>query len=167
MVHLMELHTLIRLHIEGKSVRAIAHEMNISKNTAHKYVRKYEELYQKSLSGKEEDILAFREFLNGFTRKKETRPRRRSKRTPEVMAWIAQILQDEKRKEDAEGKHGEKKLNCSEIHRLAVAQGYRISLSTISNAVKELREQSRQPAGIQMRDCPDQAERTFEKKAAG
>lgn len=161
MVHLVDLHTLIRLHIEGKSVRAIAHEMKISKNTAQKYVRKYEDLYHQSLSGKEEDILAFQEFLNGPTRKKETKPRKRSKLTPEVLALIERILEDEKQKESLLGKRNKQMLTRTQIHRLVVQEGHDISLSTVSNVIKELLLETKECFIKQLYDYGDRFEYDF------
>lgn len=138
MIQLMDLQTLIRLHNEGKSVRAIARTMNISKNTVQKYVKQYEDLYHNAQSGSSEDNLKFMEFLTGPTRKKETKPRKRSKLTPDVLALIERILEDERQKEYLLGKRNKQMLTKTQIHQLVIREGYDISLSTVSNAIKEL-----------------------------
>lgn len=120
----------------GKSERAIAREMGISRNTVRKYLKAYREELQKleTADGKtvdKEEIIEEIVKTPKYERKNPYKP----KMTPIIEKFIEEKLAiNKKRKELGSNK---RLLTIVEIHEKLIEAGYDISYSSVRNYVNK------------------------------
>jgi len=137
----MDKYTIINLKQKGISNRKIALELGINRKTVARIWNQYQEAQlelngQVNLSKEEKEKLT--DEIVGQSYDSSSRTKR--KLTPAVLKRIVEILDDELEKTRILGKRHKQRLTCSQIHQILREEGVDIGLTTVTNAVRDLRE---------------------------
>lgn len=143
---------------EGKSNREVSRIMGIDRKTVSKYWNDYKR-YKNEINKPKIDIQDIQEkIVEKPTYDSSNRKRR--KFTAEIEEKLNEILESEKEKDKILGSH-KQQLTKVEIHEQIVSEGFDISLSTISNAINEIRRKSKECFIRQKYDLGDRLEYDF------
>ena len=136
----MDKYTIIHLKRKGQSNRKIASELGIDRKTVAKVWNNYQsaqfQLVSRPDLTKEEIERLTEEIVNHSY---NSQNRINLKLTPEVFKRIADILTDEEEKKRILGNRHKQKLTATQIHQMLREEGIDIGLTTVTNAVRELK----------------------------
>ena len=137
---LMDKSQMVRLHIEGKTNREIAHIMHISRNTVNKYVREYEGLRSELDACDPADTKQVRRLTEAITAEPvyDASGRGARKWSVEMDALLDEILAAEEKKRGRLGPN-KQMLTKSQIHGLIREAGHDIGLTTVVRKIAEKR----------------------------
>jgi len=155
---LMDKHAIIRLKKEGHSNRKVAEMLHINRKTVAKYWNKYIEQMDK-LSNGTTNINEVQEEICSEPRY-DTSNRKCRKYTKEMDMYLDEILADEMEKSKLLGSN-KQQLTQLQIYELIVAKGFDISLSTITNKIREKRNKPKECFIRQEYDYGDRLEYDF------
>lgn len=141
MISIINTYLILRRKKEGKTNEEIANELNISRNTVSKYWNKYKKLLSE-IEDCSDDKIA-RELCEKIDKvsKYDTSSRRPIKYNEEIDTALRKILDDEKKKNALLGPHHKQALTNTQIHEMLLEEGFDIGLTTISNKIKEIRNE--------------------------
>jgi transposase len=154
----MDKHAIIRLKKEGHSNRKVAEMLHINRKTVAKYWNKYIEQMDK-LSNGTTNINEVQEEICSEPRY-DTSNRKCRKYTKEMDMYLDEILADEMEKSKLLGSN-KQQLTQLQIYELIVAKGFDISLSTITNKIREKRNKPKECFIRQEYDYGDRLEYDF------
>lgn len=156
MVSTMDKVTIIKLWVEGKSIRSIAKALGISKNTAKKYVRDFEDA-KKGIEAAGDPIdqaqiqrIAFEEP------KMDTEGRKAKIFAGELEKRFNELCEQDERRDSVLGESHKQRLNAAVLHRELVSEGFKISERTVRNRLAERRKQIPE---VFIRQCYEYGER--------
>ena len=141
MIVLMDKHAIIRLKKEGHSNRKVAEMLHINRKTVAKYWNKYIEQMDK-LNNNAANINAVQEEICSEPTY-DIYNRKCRKYTKEMDMYLDEILADEMEKSKLLGSN-KQQLTQLQIYDLIVAKGFDISLSTITNKIREKRNKPKE-----------------------
>lgn len=137
----MDKYSIITLKKKGHSNRKIARELGINRKTVARIWKTYQDAQNELARQKDltkEDIEKLTDKIVSWSYDATGRSKR--KLTADVLKRIADILEMEEEKTRLLGKRHKQKLTCRQIHLMLREEGVDIGLTTVTNAVKELRE---------------------------
>ena len=158
MVTLMDKHAIIKLKREGHSNRKVAVMLSINRKTVAKYWNEYQNQLA-LLRVEASDLKAVQEEICS-TPTYNTSTRKDRKYTLEMDMYLDEILADEAEKCKILGRN-KQQLTQIQIHELFLEKSYDISLSTISNKVREKRNKTKECFIRQLYDFGDRLEYDF------
>ena len=142
MITLTQKQKVILRHIDGLSNRAIAKELQMSKDTVNKYINEYEHQKYELLLSKPD--MARTELIQAIVEKPKYNSdgRKPIKVTPEIREFIENCIElNRKKRSDGRSKQVLKKID---IHEELLSKEYEISYSTVKRLVNEIEERHRQ-----------------------
>jgi len=157
-ITIMQKHTIITLKNEGHSNREIARMTGINRKT----VARYWNDYKKQLEMLEtcNDTKKCQELITEGP-KYNSSSRKAYKYTDEIDEALDEILALEDTKKKELGANNKQMLSCAAIHKILVAQGFDIGVTTIQNKVKEKRKRTSEAFIRQEYDLADRLEYDF------
>jgi transposase len=137
----MDRYTIITLKNRGKSNRQIAKDLGINRKTVARYWNAFQKAHKAFNSGKPLTAKEIEDLTDQIVNQSyQSGSRQKRKLTPEVLRRIAEILEDEEKKTEILGKNHKQKLSCSQIHQMLLEEGVDIGLTTVTNAIRGLKE---------------------------
>lgn len=145
MKSIMEKYEIIKLKNDGWSSRRISKTFGISRNTIKKYWGEYQDNLNLLISADASEIDKRKVTEEIIEKTKyDSSNRHARKYSFEMDQALRKILDDEDKKTQLLGKHHKQALTKTQIHSLLVAQGFDISLVTISNKINEIRNDKKE-----------------------
>lgn len=154
----MDKHAIIRLKKEGHSNRKVAGILHIDRKTVAKYWNEYLEQME-GLTGEGTNVKVIQEEICSEPTY-DTSGRKCRKYTKEMDMYLDEILADEVEKGKLLGRN-KQQLTQVQIYDLIVAKGFDISLSTITNKIREKRNKPKECFIRQEYDYGDRLEYDF------
>lgn len=154
----MDKHAIIKLKMEGYSNRSVAATLHINRKTVAKYWNKYLEQF-KMLHEENSDVKTVQENICGAP-KYNTSNRKSRKYTKEMDLILEEILKAEEQKLKVIG-NKKQQLTQIQIYELFLEKGFDISVSTITNKIREKRNKPKECFIRQDYDFGDRLEYDF------
>ena len=135
MIKMLEKKIIHKYIAGGKSLRGISRELGVSRQTVTKTIREYEEaLNSESPEEAVDEVLTTRpQYHSG--------PRRRPVLTQEVRRIVSECLRENDRRRY--GGMRKQRMSIHDMRRLLAREGFRVSYSSVSRCVRELRQASK------------------------
>ena len=154
----MDKHAIIRLKKEGHSNRNVAGMLHINRKTVAKYWNEYLRQIE-TLTHETANVKAIQEEICSEPTY-DASARKCRKYTKEMDMYLDEILADEIEKSKVLGNH-KQQLTQAQIYDLIVSRGFDISLSTITNKIREKRNKPKECFIRQEYDYGDRLEYDF------
>lgn len=139
----MERYQVIALMRQGESQRSVVRQLGIHRNTVKKIWNRYLEQQDRlnSLTDPKEIEKVIDEIVNGI--KYDSSNRKKRVLTDSVKKRMKELMDAEKQKDKALGKH-KQQLTAREVYEILVTEGIKISERTVSRYWKELKKTTRE-----------------------
>ena len=157
----MDKYAIIRLKLDGKSNRSVAKTLGIDRKTVADYWNEYSEMLAKlgMDTNSAEDLRTLQSRMLDEP-KYDSSNRRPIKYTPEIDAYLDEILAAEEEKNRILGHH-KQQLTGVQIHEMVRAKGFDIGRTVISDHVREKRQKFKEAYIRQEYELGDRLEYDF------
>ena len=139
----MNKNEIIIRHKNGDSIRKIAREMGISRNTVRSYIRKYDENIEKLNKETDKFVVAALQDELCAPPKRKSAKRNKTAFTAEVEKRFNEIIEISKRKDELLG-NNKQTLTAVKIYNVLKEEGYKIGLTTICTKYREYKNKHRE-----------------------